>query len=107
MPPMLNWLWQSTTALTLRIIDDGQGGVIQEGAGIRGMRERALLIGAQLTVSWGRRRRSSKFVAVAESVEGEPGFDRGELPAGGHHLARDLTTTTPTTTPQRHATACR
>jgi two-component system sensor histidine kinase UhpB len=37
--------------LTLRITDDGRGGVVQDGAGIRGMRERALLIGARLTVA--------------------------------------------------------
>lgn len=37
--------------LELRITDDGRGGVRQDGAGIRGMRERALLIGAQLTVT--------------------------------------------------------
>lgn len=37
--------------LTLRISDDGAGGVADEGAGIRGMRERALLIGARLTVA--------------------------------------------------------
>ncbi|MFG1696149.1 histidine kinase [Nonomuraea sp. NPDC049309] len=36
--------------LELRITDDGQGGARQDGAGIRGMRERALLIGARLTV---------------------------------------------------------
>ncbi|WP_311931219.1 histidine kinase [Microbispora sp. H11081] len=36
--------------LTLRIADDGCGGVQKEGAGIRGMRERALLIGARLTI---------------------------------------------------------
>ncbi|TLP58547.1 histidine kinase [Microbispora triticiradicis] len=36
--------------LTLRIADDGRGGARTEGAGIRGMRERALLIGARLTV---------------------------------------------------------
>ncbi|MEV4356495.1 histidine kinase [Nonomuraea sp. NPDC049625] len=36
--------------LTLRVTDDGQGGARQDGAGIRGMRERALLIGARLTV---------------------------------------------------------
>lgn len=35
-------------ALTLRVTDDGRGGAVQEGAGIRGMRERALLIGARL-----------------------------------------------------------
>ncbi|MEU6714360.1 histidine kinase [Nonomuraea sp. NPDC046802] len=36
--------------LTLRITDNGRGGALQDGAGIRGMRERALLIGARLTV---------------------------------------------------------
>ncbi|MFC9898096.1 histidine kinase [Nocardia sp. NPDC127579] len=34
----------------LRITDNGRGGVTREGAGIRGMRERALLIQAALTV---------------------------------------------------------
>lgn len=37
--------------LTLRITDDGCGGARQEGAGMRGMRERAHLIGARLTVN--------------------------------------------------------
>ncbi|MEU4832070.1 histidine kinase [Streptosporangium sp. NPDC023615] len=36
--------------LELRISDDGRGGAIDEGAGMRGMRERALLIGARLSV---------------------------------------------------------
>ncbi|MFG1704381.1 histidine kinase [Nonomuraea sp. M3C6] len=36
--------------LTLRVSDNGRGGALHEGAGIRGMRERALLIGANLTV---------------------------------------------------------
>jgi two-component system sensor histidine kinase UhpB len=36
--------------LTLRITDNGRGGAVHEGAGIRGMRERALLIGARLTI---------------------------------------------------------
>ncbi|WP_328709620.1 sensor histidine kinase [Microbispora hainanensis] len=43
-------LRQEKGRLTLRIADDGRGGVDKEGAGIRGMRERALLIGARLTV---------------------------------------------------------
>ncbi|XVQ88655.1 sensor histidine kinase [Microbispora siamensis] len=43
-------LGQERGQLTLRIADDGRGGVHKEGAGIRGMRERALLIGARLTV---------------------------------------------------------
>ncbi|MEV0247210.1 HAMP domain-containing sensor histidine kinase [Nocardia sp. NPDC050712] len=36
--------------LELRVTDNGRGGVAREGAGIRGMRERALLIRATLTV---------------------------------------------------------
>jgi two-component system, NarL family, sensor histidine kinase UhpB len=43
-------LTSTAKGLTLLILDDGQGGDIREGAGIRGMRERALLIGAELTV---------------------------------------------------------
>ena len=35
----------------LRIADDGMGGVAVEGAGINGMRERALLVGAALTIT--------------------------------------------------------
>jgi two-component system sensor histidine kinase UhpB len=38
-------------SLELRITDDGRGGPITEGAGVRGMRERASLIGARLTVA--------------------------------------------------------
>jgi two-component system sensor histidine kinase UhpB len=37
--------------VTLRITDNGRGGPIQEGAGIRGMRERALLIDAELEIT--------------------------------------------------------
>lgn len=37
--------------LTLRIADDGNGGVATEGAGINGMRERALLVNADLTIT--------------------------------------------------------
>ncbi|MEV4069217.1 histidine kinase [Nonomuraea fuscirosea] len=36
--------------LVLRISDNGRGGAGEDGAGIRGMRERALLIGARLSV---------------------------------------------------------
>jgi two-component system sensor histidine kinase UhpB len=36
--------------VTLRVTDDGRGGVAEEGAGIRGMRERALLVSAGLTI---------------------------------------------------------
>ncbi|MGP3913009.1 HAMP domain-containing sensor histidine kinase [Nonomuraea sp. 10N515B] len=37
-------------AVVLRITDDGRGGPIHDGAGIRGMRERAMLISADLTI---------------------------------------------------------
>ena len=37
--------------LTLRIADDGRGGVDREGAGINGMRERALLVNARLDIA--------------------------------------------------------
>ncbi|MEV0197202.1 histidine kinase [Nonomuraea sp. NPDC050691] len=37
-------------AVVLRITDNGTGGPIREGAGIRGMRERAMLIGADLDI---------------------------------------------------------
>lgn len=36
--------------LVLRVSDDGRGGVVTDGAGIRGMRERALLVDAVLTI---------------------------------------------------------
>ncbi|MGH3645412.1 MAG: histidine kinase [Mycobacterium sp.] len=47
------WLDVHATAeqLTLRIADDGRGGVATDGAGIRGMRERALLVDAALTIT--------------------------------------------------------
>ncbi|MGV0624736.1 HAMP domain-containing sensor histidine kinase [Mycolicibacter minnesotensis] len=38
-------------ALTLRIADDGKGGMSSEGAGTTGMRERALLVHATLTIT--------------------------------------------------------
>ena len=44
-------LHTNTDELTLRVADDGIGGVDTEGAGINGMRERALLVNAALTVS--------------------------------------------------------
>jgi two-component system sensor histidine kinase UhpB len=37
--------------LTLRIADDGSGGIAEFGSGIRGMRERALLVGGSLVIS--------------------------------------------------------
>jgi two-component system sensor histidine kinase UhpB len=47
------WLDLHTTTdqLALRIADDGRGGVDIEGAGINGMRERALLVSAALTIT--------------------------------------------------------
>ena len=47
------WLDLHTTAeqLTLRIADDGRGGAVAEGAGINGMRERALLVNATLAIT--------------------------------------------------------
>ncbi|MEU3452908.1 sensor histidine kinase [Micromonospora sp. NPDC006766] len=38
-------------AVVLRVADDGLGEVSREGAGIRGMRERAMLIGARLSIT--------------------------------------------------------
>jgi two-component system, NarL family, sensor histidine kinase UhpB len=42
-------LHATTDQVTLRIADDGVGGATAEGAGINGMRERALLVNADLT----------------------------------------------------------
>ncbi|SHK97995.1 two-component system, NarL family, sensor histidine kinase UhpB [Pseudonocardia thermophila] len=46
-------LGREGNAIVLRVRDDGRGGVaeqaVEEGAGIRGMRERALLVGGRLT----------------------------------------------------------
>ncbi|MFE2944169.1 histidine kinase [Streptomyces sp. NPDC059255] len=48
-------LRRTTTGVELLIADDGRGvGTATEGAGIRGMRERALLVGAEITVGPGR-----------------------------------------------------
>ena len=41
----------SADLLTLRIADNGDGGVQAQGAGIKGMRERALLVNASLTIT--------------------------------------------------------
>jgi two-component system, NarL family, sensor histidine kinase UhpB len=43
-------LHATTDQLTLRIADDGKGGIAVEGAGINGMRERTLLVNAVLTI---------------------------------------------------------
>jgi two-component system, NarL family, sensor histidine kinase UhpB len=47
------WLDVRATAeqLTLRIADDGNGGVVTDGAGIKGMRERALLVDGTLSIA--------------------------------------------------------
>lgn len=49
------WLEAHATAdhLMMRIADDGHGGIDAEGAGIRGMRERAMLVNATLTIGSG------------------------------------------------------
>lgn len=44
-------LHATTDRLTLRIADDGSGGVVAEGAGINGMRERAVLVNAHLRIA--------------------------------------------------------
>ncbi|MFE3142519.1 HAMP domain-containing sensor histidine kinase [Streptomyces scopuliridis] len=50
-------LRRTSGGVELRLRDDGRGiGTATEGAGIRGMRERALLIGAELSVGRGRAR---------------------------------------------------
>ena len=47
-------VWLELTAsverLTLRIVDDGAGGAITEGAGINGMHERAMLVAGTLSI---------------------------------------------------------
>jgi two-component system, NarL family, sensor histidine kinase UhpB len=47
------WLDMHTTAdqLALRIADNGKGGAIEEGAGVNGMRERALLVNGTLAIT--------------------------------------------------------
>lgn len=44
-------LTRDASGLELRVVDDGIGGVGSDGAGIRGMRERAMLVGAALTIT--------------------------------------------------------
>lgn len=44
-------LYLSADKLTLRIADNGRGGLSSEGTGITGMRERALLVDADLTIT--------------------------------------------------------
>jgi len=56
--------------LVLRIIDNGQGGVLREGAGIRGMRERALLIEADLTLDSRRDDGTDVILVVPEPAAG-------------------------------------
>ena len=55
--------------LVLRISDNGEGGVLREGAGIRGMRERALLIDADLTVDSRRGDGTDVILVVPEPAE--------------------------------------
>jgi two-component system, NarL family, sensor histidine kinase UhpB len=58
--------------LTLRVLDDGKGFDPQraEGGGLRGMRERAVLVGAELSVM--RRPRSGTEVRLSVPVDGAP-----------------------------------
>lgn len=61
----------SGDALVLAVTDDGRGiGTVSEGAGIRGMRERALLIGARLDVSPGPGRSGTCVRLAAPVAEG-------------------------------------
>lgn len=57
-------------AVLLRIADDGRGGPIREGTGIRGMRERALLVGADLTIEERPSGGTEVRLTVPVSVEG-------------------------------------
>ena len=74
------WLDLHTSAdsITLRIIDDGTGGITAYGAGIRGMRERALLVGGTLTVT-------SPPSGGTEVVLAIPGLPHPGLPHPGLH----------------------
>jgi two-component system sensor histidine kinase UhpB len=55
----------------LSIVDDGRGGPIHEGAGIRGMRERALLIGARLSIEHPPEGGTAVRLAVPVRAEGK------------------------------------
>ncbi|GAA1571418.1 MULTISPECIES: HAMP domain-containing sensor histidine kinase [Kribbella] len=64
-------LVRADSAVVLRIEDDGRGtGLAHEGAGIRGMRERALLIGATLEVGDGPR--GGTRVSLTAPLAGPP-----------------------------------
>jgi len=67
----------SDERLVLRVADDGRGGVDREGVGIRGMRERAALIGAELVVG----AVASGTGTVVRLIVPGAGYDG---PAGGH-----------------------
>ncbi|MEO3764281.1 HAMP domain-containing sensor histidine kinase [Streptomyces sp. B8F3] len=71
-------LVRTGTAVELRVVDDGRGlGAAREGAGIRGMRERALLVGADLDV----RRAPGGGTQVVLTVP-DAGRARGGVPHG-------------------------
>jgi two-component system, NarL family, sensor histidine kinase UhpB len=57
--------------LGVRVRDDGRGLVVAEGAGIRGMRERALLVGGQLQVSSTRGQGTSVDLRIPVPVDGD------------------------------------
>ncbi|MGW4914133.1 HAMP domain-containing sensor histidine kinase [Streptomyces sp. NPDC004270] len=64
-------LYRTPEAVVLDIVDDGQGiGPVHEGAGIRGMRERALLIGATLDIRPGAASGTRVRLTVPTSEQG-------------------------------------
>jgi two-component system sensor histidine kinase UhpB len=70
--------------IELRIRDDGRGvGGAPEGAGLRGMRERALLIGADLTVGPALGRGTEIRLRVPLGGVRVPLSDGGPLPLSG------------------------
>ncbi|MEO3842610.1 HAMP domain-containing sensor histidine kinase [Streptomyces sp. B22F1] len=72
-------LVRTGAAVELRVADDGRGvGATREGAGIRGMRERALLVGAALDVT--RAPGGGTQVVLTVPAGGRP---RAEAPDGG------------------------
>ncbi|MFE4537169.1 HAMP domain-containing sensor histidine kinase [Streptomyces scopuliridis] len=77
-------LRRTTGGVELRLTDDGRGiGTATEGAGIRGMRERALLIGAELSVGRGRARSGGTGGGTDVRLRVPIGEDAGESETGG------------------------
>jgi two-component system sensor histidine kinase UhpB len=68
-------------AVVLRVADDGRGiGSAREGAGLRGMRERALLVGADLSVGPGPAGGTEIRLTVPVRPVPEPATARGPVP---------------------------